>query len=407
MISPGGVWGGSPKERGLVMKGMLAILALCAAMLPAGACAQNATPLEDGTPFSITSPSVILTDAATGQAIFEKNADVQRPVASVTKVMTILLTLEAIDEGHVTLNDKVTVSPYASSMGGSQVFLDAGKRYPLQELLKSVIVASANDAAVALAEHLSGTHEAFVARMNARAAELGLENTCYANCTGLPAKGHYTTARDVAKLSAQLDRHPLYYQFSTIWMDELTHPGGRKTQLTNTNRLVRFYPGCDGYKTGSTNEARYCISATAEKNGLRLIAVVLGADAGQTRFDEARSMLEYGFSAYQRFSPVREGDALGMNVPVRLGGSDSVRAVSGGTCEMLLPKGAQSEISLEVALAQSVKAPVQRGDVLGEIRVMRGGDVVERIPAVAAETVELPGMVHALVRIRDRFMLSR
>ena len=207
-------------------------------------------------------------------------------------------------------------------------------------------------------------------------------------------------------LSAQLDRHPLYYEFSTIWMDELTHPGGRKTQLTNTNRLVRFYPGCDGYKTGSTNEARYCISATAEKNGLRLIAVVLGADAGQTRFDEARSMLEYGFSAYQRFSPVKEGDLLGMQVPVRLGGSDSVSAVSGGRSDMLIKKGMQSEISLEVSLAESVNAPVHRGDVLGEIRVMKSGAVVQRIPAVAGETVELPGMVHALVRIRDHFMLA-
>jgi len=389
------------------MKRILTLLALSAALFPACARAQQAVPLEEGTPFSVSSPCVILADAATGQVIFEKNADERRPVASVTKVMTILLTLEAIDEGHTSLDDKVTVSSYASSMGGSQVYLDAGKRYPVRDLLKSVIVASANDAAVALAEHLSGTHEAFAARMNARAKELGLENTHYVNCTGLPAQGHYTTARDVAMLSAQLDRHPLYYQFSTIWMDELTHPGGRKTQLTNTNRLVRFYPGCDGYKTGSTNEARYCISATAKKNGLRLIAVVLGADAGQTRFDEARSMLEYGFSAYQRFSPVKEGDALGMNVPVRLGGSDSVRAVSGGTSEMLLPKGAQGEVSLEIALAERVNAPVRRGDVLGEIRVMRAGKVVQRIPAVAGETVELPGMVHALVRIRDHFMLTR
>ena len=389
------------------MKRILVMILLGLSVLPAAGRAQSEAPIEEGTPFSISSPSVILTDAQTGQTIFEKNADERRPVASVTKVMTILLTLEAIDEGRIPLEDSVTVSPYASSMGGSQVFLDAGKRYPVRDLLKSVIVASANDAAVALAEHLCGTHEAFVSRMNERAKELGMENTHYVNCTGLPAQGHYTTARDVARLSAQLDKHPRYYEFSTIWMDEIIHPGGRKTQLTNSNRLVRFYPGCDGYKTGSTNEARYCISATAEKNGLRLIAVVLGADAGQTRFDEARSMLEYGFSAYQRFLPVKEGDALGMNVPVRLGGSDSVSAVSGGTSDMLIKKGAQNEISLEVSLVQSVNAPVQKGDVLGEIRVMQAGKTVQRIPAVAGETVELPGMVHALVRIRDHFMLSR
>ena len=388
------------------MKRILAMILLSLSVLPATAQAQNDAPMEAGTPFAISSPSVILTDAKTGQIIFEKNADLRRPVASVTKVMTILLTLEAIDEGRIALDDPVTVSPYASSMGGSQVFLDAGKRYPVRDLLKSVIVASANDAAVALGEHMDGTHETFVARMNTRAKELGLENTHYVNCTGLPAQGHYTTARDVAVLSAQLDRHPLYYQFSTIWMDAITHPGGRKTQLTNTNRLVRFYPGCDGYKTGSTNEARYCISAPAEKNGLRLIAVVLGAEAGQTRFDEARSMLEYGFSAYQRFSPVKAGDTLGMNVPVRLGGSDSVSAVSGGECDMLIRKGTQSSISLEVSLAESVRAPVKAGDVLGEIRVMQDGNIVQRIEALAGETVELPGMVHALVRIRDHFMLA-
>ncbi len=379
---------------------------LMTAMLLAARPALAQKPLEEGTPFVITSPSVILMEPTTGQVIFEKNADERRPVASVTKVMTILLTLEAIEAGRIDLDDSVPVSAYASGMGGSQVYLDANRNYPLRDLLKSVIVASANDAAVALAEYIDGAQEAFVRRMNARAQELGLENTHYVNCTGLPAQGHYTTARDVAVLSAQLDRHPVYYDYSTIWMDEITHPGGRKTQLTNTNRLVRFYAGCDGYKTGSTNEARYCMSATAEKNGLRLIAVVLGADAGQTRFDEARSMLEYGFSGYQLFSPVREGDELGMHVPVRLGGSDSVRAVSGGTSRFLIPKGAQDEFSLDAALYQSVNAPVKKGDVLGEIRVMRGTQAVAHVPAVAGETVALPGMVHALLRIRDHFMLG-
>ena len=221
-------------------------------------------PLEEGTPFELSSPSVILTEASSGRVIFEKQADMRRPVASVTKVMTILLALEAIDEGRISLDDDVPVSPRASGMGGSQVFLEANQSYKLRDLLKSVIVASANDAAVALAEYMDGAEEAFVRRMNRRAEELGLGDTHYVNCTGLPAQGHYTTARNVAALSAQLDAHPLYYQFSTIWMDEIRHRGGRVTQLTNTNRLVRFYNGCDGYKTGSTNEARYCMTATAK-----------------------------------------------------------------------------------------------------------------------------------------------
>lgn len=382
-------------------------LLLALLVLPAAARAQEQEPMEQGTPFELTSPSVILAEASTGRVIFEKNADERRPVASVTKVMTILLTLEAIEEGRIGLSDSVQVSARASGMGGSQVFLDAGSAYKLRDLLKSVIVASANDAAVALAEYMDGAEEAFVRRMNERAAQLGLEDTHYVNCTGLPAQGHYTTARDVARLSAQLDRHPLYYEFSTIWMDELAHKGGRITQLTNTNRLVRFYGGCDGYKTGSTNEARYCISATAKKNGLRLIAVVLGAGAGQTRFDEARQMLEYGFSGYQLFIPVKAGDALNMAVPVRLGGSDAVSAVSGGTCSLLLKKGEQTAVSLEAALVERVNAPVRKGDVLGEIRVKKGDDVVQVLPAVAGETVELPGMVHALLRIRSAFMLRR
>lgn len=386
-------------------KGWIPLLVVLALLMPRAGAAQADAPMEESPPITLESPSCILTEAGTGRVIFEKNADERRPVASVTKIMTILLTLEAIDDGRVSENDSVLVSPRASGMGGSQVFLDANRSYKLSDLLKSVIVASANDAAVALAEYMDGAEEAFVRRMNQRAQELGLTNTHYVNCTGLPAQGHYTTARDVAKLSAQLDSHPLYYEFSTIWMDELTHPGGRVTQLTNTNRLIRFYSGCDGYKTGSTNEAKYCICATAQKNGLRLIAVVLGANASQTRFDEARSMLEYGFSGYQLFTPVKEGDSLGMQVPVRLGGSDTVSAVSGGTSELLLKKGDQSQIALEVALAESVAAPVRKGDVLGEIRVKQGGTTVQTLPAVAGETVELPGMINALLRIRNHFML--
>lgn len=264
------------------MKTGLAALVTALLLLP-GIAQADELPMKAEAPITLTSPSAILCEASTGQVIFEKNADERRPVASVNKVMTILLTLEAVDEGRVSLEDQVTVSPRAASMGGSQAFLDAGERYKLSELLKTVIVASANDSAVALAEHLAGTEESFVRLMNMRAEELGLTNTHYANCTGLPAQEHYTTARDVAKLSAQLDLHPIYYRYSTIWMDEIKHRGGRVTSLTNTNRLIRFYPGCDGYKTGSTNEARYCVSATAKKEGMRLIAVVLGTPAGQTR----------------------------------------------------------------------------------------------------------------------------
>lgn len=387
------------------MKTGLAVLVTALLLLP-GIAQADELPMKAEAPITLTSPSAILCEASTGQVIFEKNADERRPVASVNKVMTILLTLEAVDEGRVSLEDQVTVSPRAASMGGSQAFLDAGERYKLSELLKTVIVASANDSAVALAEHLAGTEESFVRLMNTRAEELGLTNTHYANCTGLPAQEHYTTARDVAKLSAQLDLHPIYYRYSTIWMDEIKHRGGRVTSLTNTNRLIRFYPGCDGYKTGSTNEARYCVSATAKKEGMRLIAVVLGTPAGQTRFDEARAMLEYGFANVQLVTPIAQGQALDMTVPVRLGGRDEVSVLSGGTCSLLERRGEKNALSLEAALVEKVNAPVYAGDVLGEIRVKRGDEVVAVVPAVAGEDVQLPGMVDALIRIRDHFMLT-
>ena len=387
------------------MKTGLAALVTALLLLP-GIAQADELPMKAEAPITLTSPSAILCEASTGQVIFEKNADERRPVASVNKVMTILLTLEAVDEGRVSLEDQVTVSPHAASMGGSQAFLDAGERYKLRELLKTVIVASANDSAVALAEHLAGTEESFVRLMNTRAEELGLTNTHYANCTGLPAQEHYTTARDVAKLSAQLDLHPIYYRYSTIWMDEIKHRGGRVTSLTNTNRLIRFYPGCDGYKTGSTNEARYCVSATAKKEGMRLIAVVLGTPAGQTRFDEARAMLEYGFANVQLVTPIAQGQALDMTVPVRLGGRDEVSVLSGGTCSLLERRGEKNALSLEAALVEKVNAPVYAGDVLGEIRVKRGDEVVAVVPAVAGEDVQLPGMVDALIRIRDHFMLT-
>ena len=387
------------------MKTGLAALVTALLLLP-GIAQADELPMKAEAPITLTSPSAILCEASTGQVIFEKNADERRPVASVNKVMTILLTLEAVDEGRVSLEDQVTVSPRAASMGGSQAFLDAGERYKLSELLKTVIVASANDSAVALAEHLAGTEESFVRLMNTRAEALGLTNTHYANCTGLPAQEHYTTARDVAKLSAQLDLHPIYYRYSTIWMDEIKHRGGRVTSLTNTNRLIRFYPGCDGYKTGSTNEARYCVSATAKKEGMRLIAVVLGTPAGQTRFDEARAMLEYGFANVQLVTPIAQGQALDMTVPVRLGGRDEVSVLSGGTCSLLERRGEKNALSLEAALVEKVNAPVYAGDVLGEIRVKRGDEVVAVVPAVAGEDVQLPGMVDALIRIRDHFMLT-
>lgn len=361
--------------------------------------AAFAAPLESSAPFALETPSYMLMEASTGDVIFEKNADEKRPVASITKLMTILLVLEAVDNATLSLGEKVMVSQHAASMGGSQALLDAGSQYNAEELIKSMIVASANDSAVALAEHVGGSEANFVEMMNRRAHELNLSNTAYMNCTGLPVPGQYTTARDVALLSRELGGHQLFFKYSTIWMDTIQHKGGRSTDLTNTNRLVRFYDGCDGFKTGSTNEAKYCISATAKKDGMRLIAVVLGTPASQTRFNEARKMLEYGFSTYRLFNVCQKGDNLGMDVQVKRGGVDLVPTAAGGNVVLLMRRGDESSISLEVALPESVQAPLRNGDVVGEIRVIKNNRVVATIPAVAGKDVNLPGYLEALLRI--------
>ncbi len=252
-----------------------ALLLVAALFIPSLAAAA---PLEDGLPIEITSPAVILAEAETGTVIFEKNADERREVASITKLMTALLVFEALEDNDIALTDQVTVSQRAAAMEGSQALLDADTDYKLEDLLRTMIMASANDSAVALAEYLAGTEENFVQRMNERAQTLGMDDTHYVNCTGYPQEGQYTTARDVMTLSCEVSRHPAYHTYASVWVDTLVHPSGRTTDLTNTNRLVRFYEGCDGFKTGSTDAAKYCVSATAEKNGMRLIAVVLGCE---------------------------------------------------------------------------------------------------------------------------------
>ena len=234
----------------------LCALLLALGLVPLGTAAVRTAPMEETVPVEITAPSAMLVEAETGTVIFEKNADEQRPVASVTKLMTLLLTFEALEEGTVSLEDQVTVSRAAAGQIGSQALLDAGAVYSLKELLKSTIIASANDSAYALAEYLAGTETDFVARMNERAQELGMTDTVYVNCTGLPVEGQHTTARDVALLSCQMCTHPEYFTYGAVWMDTLTHPSGRVTDLTNTNRLVRFYEGCDGLKTGSEDDSK-------------------------------------------------------------------------------------------------------------------------------------------------------
>lgn len=383
---------------------LAALLCLCLWIPTAGAAAESkGTPLEDSLPLSLTSPSVILAETSTGTVIFEKNADEHREAASITKLMTALLMLEAIDRGDCALTDQVTVSPNAAAMKGSQALLDANAVYSLEDLLRTTIMVSANDSAVALAEHLCGTEANFVTRMNQRAVELGMTDTCYVNCTGYPQDGQYTSARDVMRLCCEVSRHPAYHKYASVWIDTLTHPGGRVTDLTNTNRLVRFYSGCDGFKTGSTDAAKYCLAATAEKNGMRLVAVVLGAETSQTRFNEARSMLDYGFGTYQRTVVARKGDLLGQTLPVRGGSAEEVELMLGSGLSMLLKNGQASGLTLELSLPEYVSAPIQQGDILGTAQVLLDGKIVARLNCLAAGDIPRPGFIEGLYRIMNNW----
>lgn len=374
---------------------MLAFALLFALLVDAAVAA----PLEANVPLELTAASAMLLEAETGTVIFEKDADEKRPVASVTKLMTLLICLEELEAGRLKWEDQITVSQNAAGQIGSQALLDAGAAYPLRDLLRCTIIASANDAAVALAEHMAGTETDFAALMNRRAQELGMTGTCYVNATGLPVEGQHTTARDVAVLALEVCKHPEYFEHAAVWMDTLTHPGGRTTDLTNTNRLVRFYDGCDGLKTGSADDSRYCLAATAEKDGMRLIAIVLGVPNSQTRFDEARAMLDYGFAGYRRITLLNKGDLLGQQVPVHLGMAENVEAAVGSGVSMLLKAGQEKQLSLEVELPQQVEAPVEAGETIGLVRVLLSGQVIAKVPAVAAQSVGMPGLVEAFLRI--------
>ena len=374
--------------------------ALLLYLLPLNALAQ---PLEEGTPMTLTAPSALLMEAETGAVIFEKNADERRPAASVTKLMTLLLLFERLDAGEIALSDQVTVSQNAADQPGSQALLDAHAVYPLQDLLKSTIIASGNDSAVALAEYVAGTEESFVTLMNQRAEELGLINTHYVNCTGLPVADQYTSARDVAVISREMCGHPTYHSYASTWLDTLVHPSGRHTDLTNTNRLVRFYRDSDGFKTGSTNEAKYCLSATAERNGMRLIAVVLGVPNSQTRFDEARAMMDYGFATYSRTQVASPGDLAGVQVPVKMGARDQADVALGKGLSLLLRSGQAGRLRFETQLPESLTAPIAQGQEIGKIQVLLEDQLVAELPAVAAQAVRLPGLLEGFTRLWENW----
>ena len=338
-----------------------------------------------GVELTLTSHAALLMEKTTGQILYAQNEHEALPPASVTKIMTVLLTMEAIDSGRIALDDVVTVSAYAAGMGGSQVFLAEGEQITVDDLLKGVCVSSGNDAAVALAEHVAGVTELFVEQMNNRARELGMNDTHFVNCTGLTAEGHVTSAHDIALMSRELLlHHPEVRNYTTIWMDTLRNG---TFGLSNTNKLIRFYDGATGLKTGFTQEAGYCISATAERDGMELIAVIMKGNTSDSRNADAKTLLNYGFSTYALVDVQPEEPLPAL--PVTLGAADTVALTlpeEGRT--VLLEKSRSGGLTQTVELPEAVPAPLQAGDTVGTLTVSREGETLLTVPIVAAETVE-------------------
>lgn len=357
-----------------------ALLAPCALAAPA---AETSPAPEGESAVTVPVPSAVLMEKTSGKVLFEKNAHERLPPASVTKIMTLLLTVEEIEAGRLSEDDMVSGSAHASSMGGSQVWLKEGESLSVHDMLKAVSVVSANDCAVALAEHIAGSEEAFVARMNKRAAELGMKDTHFVDCTGLTDDpNHYTSAYDIALMSRKLISYERIKKYSTIWMDSLRDG---KNQLVNTNKLVRFYKGATGLKTGFTSRAMYCLSATAERDGVEYIAVVLHGATSTERFESAKTLLNWAFANYT-VCPLRSPDAV-PPVRVDLGEMDSVQPVYGGDTGMLIEKNKLGDVQYEFSLPQNISAPVEKDQKLGELIVRSDGEEMARVPLLAQSAV--------------------
>lgn len=332
----------------------------------------------------LPAPSAVLMEASTGKVLFEKNAHEQRPCASITKVMTLLLVMEALDEGRIHLEDMVSASEHASSMGGSDIWLEPGETMSVNDLLKATVIVSANDAAVALAEYVSGSEEAFVQRMNERAAELGMTNTVFKNCNGLDEDGHVTTAYDIALMSRALIQHEKIFDYTQVWMDELR---GGKTQLVNTNKLLKSYSGITGLKTGTTGKAGSCMAATAERDGMSLVAVVLGCASTEDRFSSAASLLDAGFSGWALTAPSLSSDALAP-IAVEKGMQSTVAVEADPLTGVVVPKGREGEVVCETTMEETLTAPVEQGQAVGEVTCVLDGEVLARSQIRAASSVE-------------------
>lgn len=336
-----------------------------------------------------TSKAAMIVDANTGTVVFEKNVKQHLQIASMVKIMTLSLAFDEIEKREISLDTVVTASENAASMGGSQAFLDANADYRLDELLKSIVVASANDSCVAVAEYLYGSVDGFVAAMNERAEQLGLTDTKFVNCTGLPREGQYSCASDVAVMFKNLISHEKFFDYAKVWMYDFEHPGGRVTGLTNTNKLIRFYDGCDGGKTGYTNEARSCITVTAKRGDTRLICVSIGAENSKTRNKEVSEMLNYGFANYKTVYAVRKGEMLG-EYGVENGKTDKITVVADDDCTAFVKNGEKSDVALQFDI-KNLYAPIKAGQTVGTVKVLINGKEYGQVNAVAQNSCAKKG----------------
>lgn len=340
--------------------------------------------------------SAVVMDYATGKILFEKDAHEKLPPASVTKVMTLLLVMEALDSGKLHLNDQVKVSEHAASMGGSQIFLKPGETMSVNDLLKGIAMASANDGCVAIAEHMYGTEDEFVAQMNKKAKELGMADTHFENCNGLPVEGHYTSAHDIALMSRELLKHPMITKYTSVYTDYLRKDTDHPFWLVNTNKLVRFYPGLDGLKTGYTSEAKYCLSATAKKDGFRVITVVMGEPKIQVRNQEVSELLNWAFAEYRSKVLYNRG-AVVKEVEVAHGTPERVAVETADTLGLIEHKGEKVQYVTRVDI-KPVKAPLKKGQEVGTLSVLREGEQVASVPLVVSRDVEKAGFLTGLGR---------
>lgn len=341
--------------------------------------------------FDVDAPAAILVDAETGQVLYEKNADEIRPPASITKIMALLIAMEEVEKGNISLDDEVSISRYAESMGGSQIFLAADTRVKFGDLLKAVTIASANDASVAAAEAVAGTYSNFVKWMNTRAEELGMEDTHFENSTGLPVEygEHYSTARDIAIMASELVKHPQILEWASIWYDHIQLPD-RKQMISNTNKLINKYPGMDGLKTGHTEAAGYCLAATAGRNDLRLISVVLGSETEKGREEVTARLLDYGFNAFDKELLLSKGDSV-QNIDIPDGKKTITSAEVADNLYVLVKKGSRDTLNKQVIIREKLKAPIKKGEIIGEELIIQDGKVLARAALLAAEDVERAG----------------